>query len=306
MLDPNRTQGPGIPLSASSPYGVFLGWIKPPVAPGQEQALAAEIEGLGFSSLWLGGSWGSDLAPIERLLEGSEHLVVATSIANIWRDPAEQVAAAYHRVAERFGNRFVLGLGVGHQQTEYHAGQYTKPLASLNAYLDVLDQAGVPLQNRALAALGPKALELARDRSAGALPYLTTPEHTRTARAAVGPDKLLAVEQMVVLTNDPDEARSLSRDMLEFYLGLPNYVNAWRRLGFEETDFAAGGSDRLIDELIAWGDNGLERVREHRAAGADHVCVQPIPRAGRSAVDELRIIAKELLGQRNSSAGGVP
>ncbi|MBT0767761.1 TIGR03620 family F420-dependent LLM class oxidoreductase [Kineosporia sp. J2-2] len=300
MFDTDRTHVQGIPLGADAPYGVWLGLGPQALGAysGREGELAAELEGLNFPSLWLGGSWGADLAPIERLLAGSERLVVGTSIANIWRDPAEQVAAAHTRVAERFGNRFVLGLGVGHHpQTELNQGQYARPLAKLAAYLDVLDAADppVPAGHRALAALGPKALELARDRSAGSLPYLTTPEHTRTARETLGPERFLAPEQKVVLSDDPDEARGLARTALHHYLELPNYLNSWRRLGFGEPDFENGGSDRLIDALFGWGPDALDHVRRHREAGADHVCVQPIPRNGRHALDELRIIARELL-----------
>jgi probable F420-dependent oxidoreductase len=267
------------------------------VAEGEESVFAAEVEGMGFASLWLGGSWGADLSRIERLLAAGDRLVVGTSIANIWRDPASEVAAAYTRVAERFGDRFVLGLGVGHHpQTEFNQGQYARPLARLATYLDDLDAAGppVPVRHRALAALGPKALELARDRSAGSLPYLTTPEHTRIARVALGPDRFLAPEQKIVLASDPAEARSLARDVLEYYLSLPNYVNAWLRLGFEPADVRDGGSDRLIDGLFGWGEDALERVRQHREAGADHVCVQPVPRAGRTVLEELRVIAGKL------------
>jgi probable F420-dependent oxidoreductase len=295
MLDEHQTPGSGIPLGPENPYGVWVGIGK--LTEGEEGAFAAELEGLGFASLWLGGSWGADLSQIERLLAAGDRLVVGTSIANIWRDPAPEVAAAYTRVAERFGDRFVLGLGVGHHpQTDLNHGQYARPMAKLAAYLDGLDSAEppVPLHHRALAALGPKALELARDRSAGSLPYLTTPEHTRIARAALGPDRFLAPEQKIVLANDPAEARTLARDFLRYYLGLPNYVNAWLRLGFEEADIRDGGSDRLIDGLFGWGDDALERVRQHREAGADHVCIQPIPREGRTVLDELRVIAGEL------------
>ncbi|GLY27604.1 LLM class F420-dependent oxidoreductase [Kineosporia sp. NBRC 101731] len=295
MLDVDRTDD--IPLTA--PYGVWLGLGPQALGAyeGREGEFAAELEGLGWPALWVGGSWGADLAPIERLLAGSENLVVGTSIANIWRDPAEQVAASYTRVAQQFGGRFVLGLGVGHHpQTELNQGQYAKPLAKLAAFLDVLDTADppVPAGHRALAALGPKALELARDRSAGALPYLTTPEHTRTARQALGPGTFLAPEQKVVLSDDPVQARGLARTALKPYLSLPNYVNSWLRLGFEPADVENGGSDRLIDGLFGWGPDALERVRQHREAGADHVCVQPVPAPGRHALDDLKIIAREL------------
>ncbi|GAB6901163.1 LLM class F420-dependent oxidoreductase [Kineosporia succinea] len=291
MFDTDRTP------DLKSPYAVWLGLGPQAVGAyeGREGELTAQIEQLGFGALWLGGSWGADLAPVERMLAGTPGLVVGTSIANIWRDPAEAVAASYRKVADRFGDRFVLGLGVGHHpQTEFNQGQYDKPLAKLRAYLDVLDEGGVPARNRALAALGPKALELARDRSAGALPYLTTPEHTRTARAALGPDRLLVPEQKVVLSSDPDEARGLARGVLKPYLGLPNYVNSWLRLGFTEADVENGGSDRLIDGLFGWGPDALMRVRAHREAGADQVCVQPVPAPGRHALDDLRVIAREL------------
>lgn len=282
---------------ASSPHGVWLGAAALPDDAAGLHALAAGIEDLGFSALWLGGSWGEDLTVPTELLAGSTNLIVGTSIANIWRDPAEALAASWARVDERFGDRFVLGVGPGHHvQTQFNQGQYDKPLTRLKEYLEALDAAPtpVPVQRRAISALGPKALELAAERTAGALPYLTTPEHTAQARSVLG-DTFLAPEQKVVQETDPGKARALARGALEYYLVLPNYVNAWRRLGFEEADFADGGSDRLIDALFGWGDDPVAKVREHLAAGADHVAVQPVTSPGQTVLEALGGIARRLI-----------
>jgi probable F420-dependent oxidoreductase len=302
MLDADRTKTAEAvdsqkPALAGSRYGVWLGLRALPEQPSALSELAAEVEALGFSALWLGGSWGADLTVPRRLLEGSRDLVVATSVSNIWRDPAEQVAASYTDLAAEYGDRFVLGLGPGHHtQVNLHQDRYARPLAMLGEYLDALDAAKppVPVGRRALAALGPKALALAAERSAGALPYLTTPDHTRQAREVLGARPFLAPEQKIILATDPDDTRALARRSLEYYLSLPNYVNAWRRLGFAEADFEGGGSERLIDAVYGWGKNALDRVQEHLSAGADHVCIQPIPAAGKTPLDELRIIAREL------------
>lgn len=296
MLDNSRTKTQ--PLVAG-PYGVWLGLAALPKGSAELRKLAAEIEGLGYSALWLGGSWGTDLSIPAELLGGSSRLVVGTSVANIWRDPAEQVAASYTKLAGEYGDRFVLGVGPGHpSQVNLHQDRYARPLAALGEFLDILDavQPPVPVHRRALAALGPKALAMATERSAGALPYLTTPEHTRQAREIVGAEVFLAPEQKIVLAAEPDRAREVARGALTYYLALPNYVNSWRRLGFAETDFEAGGSDRLIDALFGWGTpkRAVERVREHLAAGADHVCIQPIPADGSDLLDDLRVIAAEL------------
>jgi probable F420-dependent oxidoreductase len=298
MLDGDQTSDARDPL-ARGRYGVWLGLAALPQDAAGLRDLAAEVEGIGFTALWLGGSWGGDLSVPAELLAGSSQLVVATSIANIWRDPPEAVAAAYTKVAGRYGDRFVLGVGPGHPtQVDLHQDRYARPLHALAEFLDGLDaaQPPVPVRRRALAALGPKALALAAERSAGALPYFTTPEHTRQAREIVGAETFLAPEQKLVLSADPGQARALARAALKYYLGLANYVNSWRRLGFEESDFQSGGSDRLIDALFGWGtpETALERVREHLAAGADQVCIQPIPAEGDSALDDLRVIAAAL------------
>ena len=173
-------------------------------------------------------------------------------------------------------------------------------MAQTRAYLDALDAADVPLavEDRALAALGPKMLELAATRTAGVHPYLVTPEHTRIAREAVGPDVFVAPEQGVVLETDPDRARAIARANVSFYFALPNYTNNWRRLGYTDEDLADGGSNRLIDALVAWGDEAAiaARVQEHRDAGANHVCIQVLTDRPKSlSLDQWRILAPALI-----------
>ncbi|WP_327095491.1 LLM class F420-dependent oxidoreductase [Nocardia vinacea] len=234
---------------------------------------AQDLEGLGYGTLWLGGSPPADLPVIESLLEATESITVATSIVNIWTAPAKQVAESFHRIEARFPSRFLLGLGAGHPE---HQGEYRKPYDALVEYFDELDAAGVPKERRALAALGPRVLGLAAERSAGALPYNVTPEHTARARALLGEGVLLATEHKVVLDDDPVRARTTARPRVEFYLDLQNYVSNLRRLGFTDDDLAKPGSDRLIDALVAHGeaDSVVDRLSAHRAAGADHVVIQ--------------------------------
>ncbi|HEV7825428.1 MAG TPA: LLM class F420-dependent oxidoreductase [Mycobacteriales bacterium] len=235
--------------------------------------LASGLERLGYGAVWIGGSPAGDLAVPETLLDSTRDIVVATGIVNIWQDGAGVVAESYHRIEARHPGRFLLGIGAGHREA---AREYTRPYEALVQYLDALDTAGVPPGRRVLAALGPRVLRLARDRTAGAHPYFTTPDHTREARAVLGPDALLAPEQKVVLEPDPHAARALARPVLGMYLGLANYVANFRRMGFTDEDFAGGGSDRLVDALIAHGDPDTvaRRVTEHLDAGADHVAVQ--------------------------------
>jgi len=244
-------------------------------APKPEQA--AEIEKLGYSAVWPGGSPAGDLAFVEPLLAATEKLQVATGIVNVWTAPAAQVAESYHRIEAAYPGRFVLGVGIGHPE---HTKEYRKPYDVLVEYLDELDTAGVPVARRVVAALGPKVLRLAADRSAGAHPYLTTPEHTAEARKVIGPDAFLAPEHKVVLTDGwaeaTEEARAIGRQTVDFYLNLSNYLNNWRRLGFSEDDIAKPGSDALIDAVVAHGtpDAIAARLTEHLDAGADHVTIQ--------------------------------
>lgn len=236
-------------------------------------AMASEIEQLGYSALWLGGP-GVDLAGIDELLAATESLVVGSSIVNVWSGDPAVLAASYHRVSERFPGRFVLGVGVGHR--EQSAG-YERPMDAVRRFLDVLDEGGVPVSGRVLAALGPRMLELAAERAGGVVPYLVPPAHTRMAREAVGSSGFVAPEQKVVVDSDAVRGRGVARPRVEHpYLGLVNYVSNLRRLGYSEEDVA--GSDRLIDDLVAVGDvsSVARRLGEHRAAGADHVVVQVI------------------------------
>jgi len=254
--------------------------------------LAAELEALGYGALWIGGSPSADLAGPERLLDATDELVVATGIVNIWRSPADEVARSYHRIAERHPGRFLLGIGVGHPEAT--GDRYRRPYEALVAYLDALDAAGVPKDDLALAALGPKVLRLAAERTAGAHPYLTTPEHSRAARELLGAGPLLAPEQHVVLDVDPGRARALARSALASYLQMVNYRNSWRRLGFSDADLADGGSDVLVDALVAHGDEAAvaARLREHLDVGADHVCLQLLVEPGADPLPGYRRLAE--------------
>lgn len=252
---------------------------------------ATEVERLGYGAIWIGGSPPGDLELAEQLLDATSEIAVATGIVNIWRDDAATVAESYHRIAGKYPDRFLLGVGVGHPES---TAAYTRPYAALTGYLDALDEAGVPVEGRALAALGPKVLGLAAERTAGAHPYLTTPTHTREAREVLGSGPLLAPEHKVVLEPDAERARAIARPTVSRYLGLRNYAQNLQRIGYTEADLADGGSDRLIDDLALHGDPGTvaRGITAHLDAGADHVCVQLLGddlRAG------YRALAAELL-----------
>ena len=240
----------------------------------------AELESLGYSAAWIPDVGGDVFSSVENLLRATNSMVIATGILNLWMHTPEETAAEHARMTVEYGPRFLVGIGVSHapliDRTE--AGRYTKPLAKMSEFLDGLDAAPVPLaaDDRLLAALGPKMLEIAGQRTSGTHPYLVTPEHTAGARAALGPNKLVASEQAVVLETDLTAARAIARLHLSTYIGLPNYSNNWKRIGFTDDDLTNGGSDRLVDAFVVWGDEAaiLERVQAHRDAGADHVCVQ--------------------------------
>ena len=240
-------------------------------APKPDQAV--EIEKLGYGAVWIGGSPKGDLKYVDPILEATETLQVATGIINVWTAKAEEVAEAYHRIEGAYPGRFLLGVGIGHPE---HTEEYRKPYDVLVEYLDALDVAKVPTSRMVVAALGPKVLELSAKRSAGAHPYLTTPEHTGQARNTIGRTVFLAPEHKVVLTTDPEEARKIGRDTVDFYLNLSNYLNNWKRLGFTDEDIAKPGSDKLIDAVVAHGtpDAIAARLTEHLDAGADHVAIQ--------------------------------
>jgi probable F420-dependent oxidoreductase len=234
---------------------------------------AVEIERLGYGALWIGGSPAGDLNYVEPILERTETLQVATGIVNVWSAPAAEVAEAYHRVEDAYPGRFLLGIGIGHPE---HTEEYRKPYDVLVEYLDALDAATVPTSRRVVAALGPKVLKLSADRSAGAHPYLTTPEHTAQARELIGNSVFLAPEHKVVLTTDTEAAHQAGRKAVDFYLNLSNYRNNWKRLGFTDNDIAKPGSDKLIDAVVAHGapEAVAERLTEHLDSGADHVTIQ--------------------------------
>jgi probable F420-dependent oxidoreductase len=248
------------------------------------RAAVAELEELGWSSLWCWEVFGREaLTNAGLLLAATRRMVLGTGIASIWgRDPAA-MAAAQRTLAEAYPARFVLGIGVSHGPlVDARGHRYQRPLDKMRAYLDAMDAApwqGPPLAEeppRVLAALGPRMLALAAERSAGALTYNATPAATAWARSILGAGPLLAVEQAVVVEDDPAEARRIARGVLAFYMTLPNYLRAWERLGFGPEDLAEGGSDRMVDAVVAWGgpEAIAERVRAHLDAGADHVCLQ--------------------------------
>ncbi len=243
-------------------------------------AAAAELESLGYTAVWIPDVGGNLFQAVRELLEATDTLVVATGILNLWMHDPSETNARYGEFAEAFGPRFLVGIGASHAPLidKGEPGRYRMPLTRVREYLDALDAGDTPVppSERVLAALGPKMLELSRDRAAGAHPYLVTPEHTAQARAILGQGPLLAPEQAVVLSTDPDEARERARTHLSGYLMLPNYRNNLLRLGFDEADVDGGGSDRLVDTVVVWGDEEAiaARVAEHRTAGADHVCIQ--------------------------------
>lgn len=268
------------------PVGVWLGGYG--FAADDDRSNAQQIEQLGYSALWFGEAPGGKEAftRAATLLGATDSLVVATGIASIWgRDPLN-TASAIRTVGEAFPGRFVAGLGVSHPPAVAARGaDYRTPLATMRAHLEAMAATSHPSPEPAehppvvLAALRPRMLELARDDADGAHPYFVPVEHTRRARQILGPGRLLAPELAVVLEPDPVEARRLARQHTgSFYLEAPNYVENLRWLGFGDADFADGGSDELVDAVVAWGDEEavIGRITEHLDAGADHVCLQPV------------------------------
>lgn len=254
---------------------------------------AAELEELGYGALWVpGGIDGAVLDDVDRLLSATRRIALATGIINIWKQPAEQVAAWWLGQSQERRSRTMLGLGVSH--APLIGDSWGKPLTVMRGYMDALDAAGLPGEASCIAALGPRMLELARDRTAGAHPYLVTPEHSAIAREVLGPDKLLAPEQGVVVETDPAKARELARKAVDFYRKLPNYRNNWLRLGLTDDDIDTA-NDRFIDALFAWGspETIAERVKAHHDAGADHVCLQIIARGD---LETVRADARALAG----------
>jgi len=252
---------------------------------------ARSLEGWGYGALWIPEALGRDpFALIGHLAGRTEHLVYATGIANVYARDAVTMNAIRRTLSEMLPARFVLGLGVSHAHlvTRIRGHEYLKPVPKMRDYLEAMDAAlyqGPTPEHLApvvIAALGPLMLKLAAHAAMGAHPYLVTPEHTRRARQILGEGPWLCPEQKVILTTDAAKARAVARAHLAVYLRAPNYQNSLRELGFEDADFSDGGSDRLVDALVAWGDEEAlrRRIEEHWDAGADHVCIQPFDPEG--------------------------
>jgi probable F420-dependent oxidoreductase len=270
------------------------------LSSGDLARFAAAVEAWGYSALWQPEILGRNvLVESSWLLARTERLVVATGIASIYARDSQATVAARNGLAEQSGGRFLLGLGVSHApMVEAMRGHhYGKPIVAMRAYLNAMSKAAylaVPPAHKppvVLAALGPRMLELAGQLADGAHSYNVTPEHTIGARERLGAGKLLCVEQKVLLESDSSRARAIARATLAPYLGLVNYQNCWRQLGFSESDWSNGGSDRLIDALVAWGDETAigARIKAHWDAGADHVCIQPLAEAGFGHFDETTL-----------------
>ena len=277
--------------------------------PAAEAAeFARRIEAWGYSALWIPEAIGRDpFSFLGYLAAGTRTLLLATGIANIYARDAMAMRASQKTLAELSGGRLVLGLGVSHQHlvARVRGHAYEKPVATMRAYLEAMEKAlyhGPQPREDApilLAALRPKMLALAAQKARGAHPYFVPPEHTARAREILGRGPWLCPEQMVLLETNPSKAREIARRNMAIYTGLPNYQNNLRELGFGDADFAGGGSDRLVDAIVAWGDEKAiaARIQAHHDAGADHVCIQPFRSDGQPGPD-LRLL--EALAPRRS------
>jgi probable F420-dependent oxidoreductase len=263
---------------------------------GKERAgeAAKLVEQLGYGAWWLGGS--PHVPDVRPILEATTELTAATGILNVWSNEPAETAAGDAALREDFPGRFVLGIGIGHPEA---TSDYRRPLTTMRAFLDGLDASPTPppTEERCLAALRPKMLDLARERTAGAHTYFVPVEHTRIARERLGPGSLLAPELACVVETDPDRARAVARGYAKLYLGLSNYTSNLLDLGYTEADIADGGSDRLIDAVIPHGgaEEIAEVVRAHLEAGADHVCLQPLGEEGIPR-ESWTALAKVLIG----------
>ncbi|GAA0386976.1 LLM class F420-dependent oxidoreductase [Microbispora corallina] len=284
--------------------GVWLASLAAATA-NEVRGAAGEIERLGYPALWVGEtpSGREAFTHAALLLSATERLQVATGIANVYARDAVASANAARTLSEAWGGRFVLGLGVSHAPLVTSRGHdYSSPYSFMRDYLDGMDRStfAAPIAEeppRLLAALRGKMLELAARRAQGAHPYFVTPEHTARAREILGSGPVLAPEQAVVLETDPSAAREIARDYASAYLAMPNYTRNLLELGFSDDDFRDGGSDALVDAIVAWGDEEAiaARVRAHHEAGADHVCVQPLAATVEAQLDHLRALAPALL-----------
>jgi len=283
-------------MSTPLTLGTFGAWFNPAYDDVTRTRFVAEAEAVGYTAAWLGMGRGAvaDLDLVERALDATSKIVVVTAIVNMWTNDAASIARSYHRISAKHGERFLLGVGIGHPES---IAEYRSPVETMAAYLDELEAEGVPQDRRVLAALGPRALRLAAHRAAGTHPYLVVPEHTRFAREILGPEPLLAPEHTAVVSTDSELARAIARSFVERpYLQLRNYVDNLLRHGFTTEDVAGDGSDRLIDALVLHGTPkeikaGLVR---HLNAGANHVSVQVLVGSGGNPMPGYRKLAATL------------
>jgi len=271
-------------------------WFNPRYDDDTRTEFVIQAEKLGYPTAWLGGGRASisDLSLVERVLDETATITVATAIVNMWTNDPADIAESYQRIAARHGDRFLLGIGIGHPES---ITTYRQPYATMVDYLDQLDAGGVPRDRRILAALGPRALRLAADRTLGTHPYLVVPDHTREARQLLGPDVVIAPEHKVVVETNAEIARSIGRPFVaDPYLKLQNYTNNLRRYGYTDDDINHGGSDRLIDALVLHGtiDAIATGLRAHLDAGADHVAIQVLT-AGNDPMPGYQQLARTLL-----------
>ena len=281
----------------ASRLGRIGAWFHPGYGDDARTEFAVEAETLGYPVAWLGFGPASvaDLAVVEQILQATSTIVVATAIVNMWTNDATEVGESYRRITSRYGDRVLLGVGIGHPEAN---SDYRRPYATMVDYLDRLDAGGVPPDRRILAALGPRALRLAAARTLGSHPYLVVPQHTSEARGMLGPGVVIAPEQTVVVGADPDAARKIGRAFVsDPYLGLVNYTNNFRRCGYTEADFEGGGSDRLIDALVLHGatDSVAAGVRAQLGAGADHIGIQVLTANFENPMPGYRQLAHALL-----------
>lgn len=294
----------GVPATTASATGepspLRLGtigaWFNPVYDDAARTEFVVEAEALGYTTAWLGMGRRAmaDLNLVERVLDATSSIAVATAIVNMWTNDAAIVARSCQRIVAKHPNRFLLGVGVGHPES---IETYRSPLATMAAYLDALDVGGVPRNRRVLAALGPQALELARERATGTHPYLVVPDYTRYARQILGSEPLLAPEHKAVVSTDPEIARAIGRAFVRVpYLGLRNYVNNLLRHGFTAEDVADGGSDRLIDALVLHGtpEQIKAGLAAHLNAGANHVGIQVLVAPGDDPMPGYRALARVL------------
>jgi probable F420-dependent oxidoreductase len=284
------------------PTGVWCFMDGLPAGPAAD--LARRVESLGYDALWIPEAVGRHpFAHAAWLLANTQRLIVATGIANLYARDAHASAAARNTLAEQSSGRFLLGLGVSHAPfvEGVRGHRYEKPVATMRTYLEAMDKApyaAVPPAETpptVIAALGPRMLKLAAERTRGAHPYLVPPEHTAQAREILGPGPWLCTEQKVLLETNASRAREVARKAAAIYLNLPSYRNNLKRLGYTDADLDGGGSDRLIDAVVAWGDEKTiaDRIQAHRDAGASYVCIQPLHPEGKPLPDEriLEVLA---------------